>query len=311
MVGRLRNPGKAAARGNWLSGHRDDSVHLLREIRHHGKDKSGLSNTECIRDYYDARVEAEWRRLETSWLEYAVTRHFIAAYLQPVSTVLDIGGGPGRYALGLAAEGHNVDLADISPASIAFAEAQARNIGVRLRQTLVADARDLSVFPDASYDMVLCLGPLYHLIDADDRIRAVREALRVLKPSGCAFFAFVSRYAPIHFHLKTAPGDIDSRSDVMTGILEHGQHRPSREAPFFTEAFFIDPAEIRPFMAECGAEELMTFGAEGPMAQSEDRLAGLSATARQGWLELAVETASTPAALYGSEHIVYIGRKRT
>jgi len=95
----------------------------------------------------------------------------------------------------------------------------------------------------------------------------------------------------------------------MTGILENGTYRPSQEYPFFTEAFFIDPLEIRPFMAEFGAVELDMFGAEGMMAQSEDRLAGLSPEVWQGWLELAIETAVTPGALYASEHIVFVGRK--
>jgi len=95
----------------------------------------------------------------------------------------------------------------------------------------------------------------------------------------------------------------------MTGILENGTHQPSQGDPFFTEAFFIDPLEIRPFMAECGAVDFAMFGAEGMMAQSEDRLAGLSPEVRQGWLELAIETAATPGALYVSEHIVFVGRK--
>jgi len=95
----------------------------------------------------------------------------------------------------------------------------------------------------------------------------------------------------------------------MTGILKNGTYRPSQEDPFFAEAFFIDPLEIRPFMAECGAVELAMFGAEGVMAQSEDRLAGLLPEVRQGWLELAIETAETPGALYASEHIVFVGRK--
>ena len=109
--------------------------------------------------------------------------------------------------------------------------------------------------------------------------------------------------------MKRALDDVDSCRHVMTGILENGSHRPSQENPFFTEAFFIDPLEIRPFMAEFGAVELDMFGAEGMMAQSEDRLAGLSPEVWQGWLELAIETAVTPGALYASEHIVFVGRK--
>ena len=109
--------------------------------------------------------------------------------------------------------------------------------------------------------------------------------------------------------ISSALDDVDSSRHVMTGILENGTHQPSQGDPFFTEAFFIDPLEIRPFMAECGAVDFAMFGAEGMMAQSEDRLAGLSPEVRQGWLELAIETAATPGALYVSEHIVFVGRK--
>ena len=270
-----------------------------------------MGNPENIKAYYDARVEAEWRRLEDSWLEHAITRHFIDARLRPASSVLDIGGGPGRYALDLAAQGHSVDLADLSPGNIAFAKARARERGVALRQARVSDARDLSGFSDDSYDMVLNLGPLYHLTEVEDRRRAVRETLRVLKPGGCAFFAFVSRYAPIHFNLKTAPEDIAMRHHLMTGILADGTYRPGPDEAFFTDAFFADPDEIQPFMEACGAETLDLFGAEGPMAQSEAQLAGLPPEARQAWLDLAIETARTPAAIYGSEHIVFVGRRAT
>ena len=268
-----------------------------------------MHDLDTIKDYYDGRVEEEWARLDASWLEYAVTRHFIAAYLQPASRVLDLGGGPGRYALDLAAEGHSVDLADIAPGNIAFAEEQARRRGVRLRSSRVVDARDLSAFADASFDMVLNLGPLYHLLDPADRVRAVRETLRVLKPSGHALFAFVSRYGPIHYTARTAATDIGHRRGTMAAVLDHGVHRPSSDRPFFTDAYFADPDAIRPFMARCGVVELRMFGAEGMFAQSEDRLAGLAPEHRQGWLELAVRTAVTPAALYGSEHLVFIGRR--
>ena len=267
-----------------------------------------MYETDAIRDYYDARVAEEWRRLDESWLEFSVTRHFIGQYLRPNATVLDIGGGPGRYALDLAAAGHTVDLADLSQANIAFAQEQVQQMGVELRQALVMDARDLSMFADASYDLVLNLGPLYHLTEKEDRIQTVRESLRVLKPGGHAFFAFISRYAPAYHHLKTLTEGARFDFDLFNHILKSGTHTPSGDRSFFTDSFFIDPSEIRAFMRACGAVERLLFGAESMMAQSENRLAGLSEVERQAWLNLAIELAPSPAALYGSEHIVFVGR---
>ena len=268
-----------------------------------------MTDTDRVKAYYDQRVRQEWTRLDESWLEYAVTRHFIDAVLAPGSVVLDIGGGPGRYAFALAGAGHQVDLADLSPANIAFAEEHARQTGTRLRSTQVLDARDLSPLADESYDLVLNLGPLYHLLDAADRVRAVRECWRVLKAGGWGFFAFISRYAPVHFTLKTAPSEIEALRSVMTQVRQAGQLTSMADSSFFTDSVFVDPADIAPFMTSCGIDEGFMFGAESLMAQSEARLRALIEPERRAWLEFAIAEAKTPGALYASEHIVFAARK--
>jgi SAM-dependent methyltransferase len=55
------------------------------------------------------------------------------------------------------------------------------------------DARDLSLFPDSSFDAILAMGPFYHLQDSADRVLAAREISRVLRPGGHAFLAFIPR----------------------------------------------------------------------------------------------------------------------
>lgn len=262
-----------------------------------------------IQQYYDCRVQAEWERLQSSWLEYAITRHFIGLVTQPGSEILDIGGGPGRYALDLAAKGHRVDLADLSPANVAFAEEKARAMGTHLRSARVADACDLSMFRDDSFDAVLNLGPLYHLVDEDRRVLAVLESLRVLRPGGFALFAFISRYAPVYFSLKTQPERIGQLRPLTERILERGAYHPGDDESFFVESHFIEPGKIGSFMERFDVEEQALFGAESLMAQSEAMLLNLPAAARQAWLELAIASARTPAALYASEHLVFVGRK--
>ncbi|GAA4415871.1 hypothetical protein GCM10023169_02620 [Georgenia halophila] len=57
---------------------------------------------------------------------------------------------------------------------------------------VVGDARDLPA-KDACIDVVLLLGPLYHLIDPEERMAALREAHRVLKPGGVLFAQGIGR----------------------------------------------------------------------------------------------------------------------
>lgn len=262
-----------------------------------------------VQDFYDQDADREWQRLSTTWLEFAITRYFVDRLVTAPSSILDIGGGPGRYALDLAKAGHCVELADLSPANIAFAEDMAARQGLKLEGTAVADARDLSRWPDNHFDAVLNLGPLYNLTRSADRQRAIQESIRVLKIGGYGFFAFLSRNAPLYFNLKSDAGDIIKVQSIIDQITATGTYKPQPGEGFFTEAIFDDPASVLPLMESFDLKPVHFFGAESCMAQSETRLKGLSEEKRKMWLDLAIERAESPAAIHGSEHLVFVGRK--
>ena len=151
-------------------------------------------NKDSVRAYYANFGEREWLRLsnpDDGAIEYALTCHMLTTYLPTTGRILDIGGGPGRYAIWLAQRGYEVVLADLSPELLRFAKTQISEAGVGAQITAVveADACDLSHWHDESFDAVLCLGPFYHLPDATDRQRAAMELVRVLRASGLAFVA--------------------------------------------------------------------------------------------------------------------------
>ena len=150
-----------------------------------------------VRRYYDERIEDEWGRLERHRTELAVTLRALSDYLpDPPASVLDVGGGPGRHSVELASRGYDVTLVDLSPGMVEFARGKARERSVRVT-AVQGSATDLSRFPDAGFDTVLLMGPLYHLVEAADRQQAAREARRVLWPGGVIFGSFITRYAEI------------------------------------------------------------------------------------------------------------------
>ena len=261
-----------------------------------------------IADYYDARVQEEWQRLEASWLEFAITQHFIRAKLSPESRILDLGGGPGRHALALAKDGYSVDLVDLAPANVNFARQKAAECGVRLGFAMVGDARALPSIESESYDGVLVLGPLYHLTAREDRARCIDEVRRVLKPGGCGFFAFISTYASAHYavkHMEQLP--------ALMPLLREASGRESYIVDpakgHFTKAFYIHPSLIAEEFEGCGFQRVSLFGAESLFAQSELRLLSQSPETRSELLAFAIAQAEDVAALYNSEHIVFVGRK--
>ena len=268
-----------------------------------------MSEIDRVRDFYDRTVGDEWLRREKIWLEFGVTRALLNRVLPSGARILDNGSGPGRYALELVAQGHTVDLRDLSEKNVAFAREEALRRGLTLNSAQSGDARDLSELPDAGYDAVLVLGPLYHLTLEDDRQRVISEAVRVMKPGGIAAFAFISRFAAAHYQLKTDPSAISERRCVIDEFLYEGLHRRTAATDFFVDAHFVDPSEIPSIFGNTGLEQRALFGAESMMAQSEWRLAGLPVADRRQWLDFAVSVAESDAALYGSEHVVFIGEK--
>ena len=100
--------------------------------------------------------------------------------------ILDCGGGPGRYAIELARPGYQVTLFDLSEGCLELAQRKAEEAGVGLEGVVQGSALDLSCFPDETFDVVLNLGPFYHLLESEERLRALKECKRVLEVAAFA-----------------------------------------------------------------------------------------------------------------------------
>lgn len=140
-----------------------------------------------IKEWYTKKASSEWRRLKRDpyrQIEFLVTMHFLEKHLPRSGLVLDAGGGPGRYTIELAKRGYDIVLLDITPRMLKIARRQIREAGVqgRVKQVVEGSIVDLSMFDAEAFDAVLCLGaPLTHLLEEDQRKRAVEELVRVAR----------------------------------------------------------------------------------------------------------------------------------
>jgi len=164
-------------------------------------------NIEVVREHYNKEVASEWERLLFHPVEYAITCRYLDRYIEPGARTLDIGGGPGRYSLYLAEKGCDVTLLDLSEANIAFAAERAAERGVSIN-AIAGDARVADSLVSGLFDHVLLMGPLYHLLDETDRIKAVIAAIKMLKKGGLLFSAFISSYAGVWDFLSRVPENI-------------------------------------------------------------------------------------------------------
>src|SRR3990167_8859221 len=193
--------------------------------------------------YKDASEET---RLNTPWgkLEFQRTQYLIKKYLpEPPAVILDVGGAAGIYSLWLASEGYIVHLIDLVPKHIEQGLLASRHSQYPFASASVGDARSLQQ-QNESVDAVLFLGPLYHLPEKSDRIKALMEAYRVLKPSGVIFAVGISRFASALDGLWRKLLDDPPFAAMVEQDLKNGQHRnPTNNPEYFTDAYFHLPEE--------------------------------------------------------------------
>ena len=265
-----------------------------------------------ILGYYALGLEQG--RLEQDYfpLERARTQELVLRQLAPApGVVLDVGGAAGAYSFWLADLGYEVHLVD--PVALHVEQATAASIARasgRLASARAADARSLP-FADASADAVLLLGPLYHLTEREDRLRALGEALRVLRPGGLVFAAAISRFASFVDGLRGPLFEDPAFAGVVARDLRDGQHRnETGNARYFTTAFFHHPAELAEEIAVSGLLLVDLFAVEGPAATMPDfgrRWA--DPEARERLLAFLRPLETEPTLLGASPHLLAVARR--
>lgn len=199
----------------------------------------------------------------SSRIEFERTKRLLLRHLPPApASVLDVGGGPGSYASWLAGLGYQVHLVDLTPAHVEQALEQAA-AGPAFTAA-VGDATALAE-ADSSFDAVLLLGPLYHLLERSDRVRALSEAARVVRPDGIVAAAVISRFASLLDGLRQGYLKDPVFRAMVEQALADGRHRnPTGRPEYFTTAYFHHPGELEPEMTAAGLRVEGVFGVEGP-----------------------------------------------
>jgi SAM-dependent methyltransferase len=273
-----------------------------------------------IESYY--AQGGEQGRLDVGYfpLERARTQEIVGRHLPPPpAVVLDVGGAAGVYALWLAERGYEVHLVDPVPLHVEQARRASDASAHPLASVTLGDARALAR-EEASADAVLLLGPLYHLPAREDRLRALREAGRVLRPGGLLFAAAISRFASLLDNLaqtaNAGPGlpPVLADPDVLEMVrqdLTGGPHlNPNGQAQYFTTAFFHHPDDLAAEIREAGLAlaELLPVEGLGAFTAAFDRAWAVDAH-RETLLSLVRSIEREPSLLGVSPHLLAVARR--
>jgi SAM-dependent methyltransferase len=259
-----------------------------------------------VLEYYRRGGERSRLAAGVGRLEYLRTWDVLGRMLPPApARVLDVGGASGVYAEPLAAVGYHVHVVD--PVDTHVTDAAALP-GVTAS---LGDARDLPV-PDASVDAVLLLGPLYHLPVRADRVRAWREAARVVRPGGPVVAATISRFASLLDGFVKGHVDDARFPPMVERALADGVHRnDTGESGWFTSAYFHHPDELAGEVADAGLAIERVIGVESPLWLAGTRIDEILADPQRTavMMRMLRRVESEPSLLGATGHLLTVARR--
>jgi SAM-dependent methyltransferase len=259
-----------------------------------------------IAEYYARGDEPErLTRGPEGRLEYLRTQRLLERLLPaPPAAIADVGGGAGIHAAPLAQRGYEVFLVDPVAAHVE----QAARLG--LAGALEGDARALP-FADERFDAALLLGPLYHLPERADRVAALAEARRVVKPGGLVAAAAISRYASTIDGLRGLLDDEGFEASIERDLRDGRHANPDRRPRWFTTAYFHLPEDLPGELEDAGLAAEAVLAIEGPAWLLPDLGPQLDDPERRARLMRALDRVeAAPSLLGASAHLMAIGRRR-
>jgi len=253
-----------------------------------------------ITNYYQYLSEEDGRLFidNKHKTEFILTIDYIDKYLQKGMKILELGAGTGAYSLYYAQQGYQVDALEPVKKNLNILKSKiADDMHVN---PVLGDARDLSIYSDNTFDMVLCLGPMYHL-DEEDREKCLEEALRVTKPSGLIYLAYISN----NFTFVKCVKKFDNYVEKYKEEIQDGFKLVDSQKVFT----FMYPEEMEKLVSKYDIEKLHHLTTDGISNLISERLNTLSENDFKVWVEYLRSTAEREDQLGYGEHLLYIVKK--
>jgi ubiquinone/menaquinone biosynthesis C-methylase UbiE len=272
-----------------------------------------------VTDYFDALAEREWSRLEATLqgrIKYAVHRKILAKYIRPFMHVLDVGCGPGRFAIDCVDAGADVTLVDISSVQLQLARERFAAQGKvdRVKAFHCLDILDLTSLVPDSYDAVVCFGGAISYT-RERHLEALRQLIRVARPGAPILLSVMSLFGAMRLLgpldaagvLETVNDHLDW-SDVLSGA---GMiYTKPRSTEFHQPLALFSSTGLHAVLAELGLR-VETCAAANPLLPEFLQVPTIAASERasQTLIDLEVALCEQPGLVDGGGHLLAVARK--
>ncbi|MFP4366118.1 MAG: class I SAM-dependent methyltransferase [Bacteroidales bacterium] len=262
---------------------------------------------EDVRQYYNEHAKEEDRRLDNHPFEIPVMMHFVNKYLKKGDRIFDVACGTGRIAGLLLEKGYFMGLNDISDKNIELVN-QRSGDNPNILFIERADALNKKTWDHGKWDCILILGPMYHMISKEKRLKILELAGKHIKPGGYLFTSFMTRVGALVYGIKNNPGGI-LYADGANKLWETGTDDRFVEATeWFTNAYFSHPEEINPLIEKSGFRPLHLAGAEGVFGERFDLYHQLEDSLKKAWMNFIVRHCEDPHMVHNAKHLLSVAK---
>ncbi|MBQ8823030.1 MAG: class I SAM-dependent methyltransferase [Lachnospiraceae bacterium] len=260
-----------------------------------------------IDSYENSKEENRLATNNARRIEFLTTTRVMDELLGKNLKILDCAAGTGIYAFHLAEQGHEVTATDLTPRHVEIINHTLASKDYHMN-TAVLDATDMSMFADESFDVVLNMGPFYHLIDEEMRATCLSESMRVLKKGGLLLTAYISRYYVFQYVAMSDKKYLDAnlaQQLVETGVLRHDD-----EKCFWTDSYYATKQEMEQLYEQHGLEIIDHFAQDGLTPTFASKVDCWNEEEFKIWCDYHYSVCREESLLGASNHVVIVGRKQ-
>ena len=239
-------------------------------------------------------------------IEFDTTVNQLIPYIESAESLTELGAATGRYSLFYAQKGINVTAVELVPELVT----QLRKNSVKIEANIEvyeANATNVEFIKDSSQDIVLILGPLYHIQSVNDRESVLREANRILKANGVVAIAYISRFFVAGLLAKISSTFITP--EIVSKLNETGLVTSPDVDAFFRTGYFAKPAEIEELATKTGFTVSKHIATDSFVRYIGSEINQLSENQYQTWLQHHLTTCAEPSLLGSSNHGLVIAQK--